>query len=147
MEVYISPTDENKCFVCWKDWPPICRAGEKAERPVIVGILEYLRGADLWFLTKACHTFVLDHWLSLSGGRFPVLSPSMPSKGDVILAWGQSLDQSAEADGGKYQICATPASEAWERAFSLISSFLSKAAQSVWIKHAFLIMCFTRVLN
>ena len=62
-------------------------------------------------------------------------------------AWGQSLDQSAEADGGKYQICATPASEASERAFSLISSFLSKAAQSVWIKHAFLIMCFTRVLN
>ena len=40
-------------------------------------------------------------------------------------AWGQSLDQSAEADGGKYQICATPASEAWERAFSLISSFLA----------------------
>ena len=69
MEVYISPTDENKCFVFWKDWPPICRAGEKAERPVIVGILEYLRGADLWFLTKACHTFVLDHWLSLSRGR------------------------------------------------------------------------------
>ena len=53
----------------WKDWPPICRAGEKAERPVIVGILEYLRGADLWFLTKACHTFVLDHWLSLFRGR------------------------------------------------------------------------------
>ena len=40
-------------------------------------------------------------------------------------AWGQSLDQSAEADGGKYQICATPASEASERAFSLISFFLA----------------------
>ena len=132
MELYISPTDENNCFVFWKDWPPICRAGEKAERPVIVGILEYLRGADLWFLTKACHTFVLDHWLSLSRGRSSACSFNAAALLDLrwILAsvdgaWGQSLDQSAEADGGKYQICATPASEASERAFSLISSFLA----------------------
>ena len=120
--------------------PPICLGCPLLSENISAYILtEVTLFSDCWkifvrrFGSNRGHTFLLDHWLSLSGGCFPVsLSPCLLQcrPGETCFfaeRWCGLRSVVRSISAGKHQIYANPAS-AWKWAFCRFLTFFTARA-------------------